>query len=60
MNEFLINMAITTLLTLLKGFLTGGENRNKWKKAVLKIFKQIVIVFGDDAEFQEAFKNKGK
>ena len=53
MNEFLINMAITTLLTLLKGLLTSGEGRSKWKKAVLKIFKQIVVVFGDDAEFQK-------
>ena len=60
MNEFLINMAITTLLTLLKGLLTSGESKSKWKKAVLKVFKQIVVVFGDDAEFQEAFKNKGK
>lgn len=51
MNDILIQMGITTLLTFLKN-LKGEKNKAKWKKAVLKVHQAIQSTFGDDPEFQ--------
>lgn len=59
-SVFFIDMAISIFLRFLREKLNTGDQKSKWKRAILKVFKQIVVVFGDDAEFQDAFKNKGK
>jgi len=51
MNDILIQMGITTLLTFLKN-LKGEANKRKWKKAVKKVYDGIKAVYGDDEDFQ--------
>ncbi len=55
MNEFVINMAISTLITLLRSVI-NSDSQKKWKKAILKVFKEIARVYGDDPDFQAAVK----
>ncbi len=55
MNDFIINMAISTLITLLRSVINSNSQK-KWKKPILKVFKEIAAVYGDDADFQEAVK----
>lgn len=51
MNDFLINMGLSTLFTFLKG-LKGEKNKAKWKKAILKLYLAIKAVYADDSDFQ--------
>jgi len=55
MNEFLINMAISTMITLLRS-LINSDSKKKWKKPILKILKEIAKVYGDDPDFESAVK----
>jgi hypothetical protein len=51
MNDFLINMGLSTLFTFLKS-LKGASNKAKWKKAILKLYLAIKSSYGDDPDFQ--------
>ena len=51
MNEFLINMAISTIITLLRS-LINDSSKSKWKKPILKIFREIAKQYGDDPDFK--------
>jgi|GraSoiStandDraft_24_1057298.scaffolds.fasta_scaffold228323_2 hypothetical protein len=53
MNEFLVNMAISTMITLLKS-LVNDDSKKKWKKPILKVFKEISKQYGDDPDFKNA------
>lgn len=55
MNDFLINMAITTLITLLRS-LINDDSKKKWKKPILKVFKEIAKQYGNDPDFQAEMK----
>ncbi len=55
MNDFLVNMAITTLITLLRS-LINDDSKKKWKKPILKVFKEIAKQYGDDPDFKDAVK----
>jgi hypothetical protein len=51
MNDFLINMGLSTLFTFLKS-LKGQANRAKWKAAMLKLYRAISAAYADDPDFQ--------
>lgn len=51
-NEFLINMAINVLLTLLGGSLKDPAAKAKYKRVMLKIYTSIKSAFPDDPDFQ--------
>ncbi|CAN5402373.1 hypothetical protein BH10ACI1_BH10ACI1_25380 [soil metagenome] len=51
MNDFIVNMAISTLITLLKS-LVNDDSKKKWKKPLLKVFKEISKQYGDDPDFK--------
>lgn len=51
MNDFLINMAFSTLFSFLKG-LKGAKNKAKYRAAILKLYKAIGAAYADDEEFQ--------
>lgn len=62
MNDILVDLGISALITLLKTYIpkTVGE-KNKWKKVMLKIFGLIAQNYGDDPAFVESFNtNKPK
>jgi hypothetical protein len=51
MNDILVNMAISTLITLLRS-LINDDSKKKWKKPILKVFKEIAKAYGDDPDFK--------
>ena len=55
MNDFLVNMAISTMITLLRS-LINDESKKKWKKPILKVFKEISKQYGEDPDFKAAMK----
>ena len=56
-NEFLIDMAISTLLALLSRVIPkDGASKKTWKKALLKVFKAIASAYADDDDFKTAVK----
>jgi hypothetical protein len=52
MNDFLVNMGLSTLFTLLKN-LKGEKNRAKWKAAMLKLYRAIGAAYADDSDFNQ-------
>lgn len=56
MNDFLINMGLSTLFTFLKS-LKGTKNKAKYKAAILKLYRSIQSAYSDDPDFQD-FGNK--
>lgn len=53
MNNLIIDMGIASLLSLLKHYIPNdAEQKSKWKKAVLKVFKAIKTAYSDDKDFQ--------
>lgn len=53
MNDFFIDMGISSLISLLKRYIPNDPNqKSKWKGAVLKVFKAIKTAYGDDKDFQ--------
>ena len=55
MNDILINMAISTLITLLRS-LINSDSKKKWKKPILKVFKEIAAQYGNDPDFKAEMK----
>ncbi len=51
MNDILISMGLSTLLTFLKN-LKGVKNRAKWRAALLKLYRAIGSAYADDPDFQ--------
>ena len=53
MDVLLINLALSTLLTLLQITIPAdGSSKKKWKKAILKVFREIAKIYKDDPDFQ--------
>jgi hypothetical protein len=53
METILINLALNTLLTLLQITIPAdGSSKKKWKKAILKVFKEIAKIYKDDPDFK--------
>ncbi len=54
MNDFFVDMALTTLLGLLKKQIPNDSaQRSKWKKAMLKVFRAIGETYKNDSDFQK-------
>jgi hypothetical protein len=51
MQDFLVNMGLSTLFTFLKN-LKGQKNKAKWRAAILKLFLAIRAAYADDPEFK--------
>lgn len=56
MQDMLISMGINVLITLVR----DPKGRGKWRKALLKVFREIAIAFRQDADFQSAFEEVQK
>lgn len=58
MNDFYIDLAVSVILRVVQ----SGPQRNKYRKALLKIFKAIAQAYKSDAEFDavmvEQFKGR--
>lgn len=52
MPDWIISMAVNAMVQLAR----DKSSRSKWRKALLKVFREIAIAFRDDAEFQDAAK----
>lgn len=48
--DFLITMAVSVLVQLAR----DPNGRGKWRKALLKVFREIANAFPNDVEFQAA------
>lgn len=53
MQDWMIRLAIGTLIELAR----DPNGRGKWRKALLKVFREIAIAFRDDAEFASAHES---
>ena len=51
-NDFLINMGINVVLTLIGGFIKNPKSKEQYRKAMLKIFNAIKLAFAGDPDFQ--------
>ena len=51
MNEFLINMGINVVLTLLSGSIKNPQSIARYRKAMLKVFNSIKLAFPNDPDF---------
>lgn len=51
MNEFLIDFAISTVFTLLKGLVKDPKRKEAYKRVFLKIRDTITVVYDGDSLF---------
>lgn len=51
-NEFLINMGINIVLTLLGSSIKNPKSKEQYKKAMLKVYNGIKTAFAGDPDFQ--------
>ena len=56
MPEWVISLAVSTMI----GLARDKNGRGKWRKALLKVFREISIAFREDAEFSAAFEEVRK
>jgi len=52
--DSIIRFAIGELIAIAK----DAKGRGKWRKALLKVFREIAAGFRDDAEFQDVMKSE--
>ncbi len=53
MNEILIDLGVSALITLLRQKIpASGESKKAYKRVMLKVFKAITAAYSDDADFQ--------
>ena len=52
MEDFLLNMGITTVLTAIKQSVKNPEKKATLKKAMLKIRNSINALYADDPDFE--------
>lgn len=52
MKDVWENMAISILITLLRSAV-NDQSQKKWKKPILKVFKEIAKVYGEDDDFKQ-------
>ena len=55
MNDFLIDMAFSTIISLIKG-IKGPEKKAKFRAVFRKVNTLIAGVYKDDAEFRGAWE----
>lgn len=51
MNDFLLDLGVSAILTALRSAFKNPQKRNQLKKVMLKIYTQIGLVFSGDSEF---------
>lgn len=51
MNDFLLDLGISAILSALRSAFSNPYKRNQLKKVMLKIYKQIGLVYSGDSEF---------
>ena len=51
MNEFLINMGINVVLTLLSNSIKNPNAKAQYRKAMLKIYNSTKLAFAGDPDF---------
>ncbi|HEX8495481.1 MAG TPA: hypothetical protein VF658_21900 [Pyrinomonadaceae bacterium] len=51
MNDFLIDLGLSTLFTLLRNINATGQ-QSTYRKALLKLYRAIQTAYADDPEFQ--------
>lgn len=57
MNEILIDLGISALITLLrKKIPADGSSKKDYKRVMLKVFKSIAEAYKDDEDFRSAIK----
>jgi len=55
-SDFIISMAVSVIIQLAR----DPKGRGKWRKALLKVFREIASAFRDDNEFQMVVESGGK
>lgn len=55
MNEFLLDLGISAVLTSLKLAVKNPERKEQLRRVMLKIYTQIVIVYAGDESFSNHF-----
>lgn len=53
MNDFYISLAVSVLITILR----SKPERNKYRKAIFKVFREIALQFEGDLAFAEMVKD---
>lgn len=56
MNDMLISMGVSALIMIAR----DKQGRGKWRKALLKVFREIAVAFRDDSDFQAVVKEVQK
>ena len=51
MGDYWVDMALAVMFSVLKGSIKNAESKAKMKKAFLKLFNQIKIVYAGDPDF---------
>jgi hypothetical protein len=55
-QDLVIGMAVNVLIQLVR----DPNSRSKWRKALLKVFREIAIAFKDDAELTSVIDAQAK
>ena len=50
MPDWVVSMGINAIIEIARG---DGRSRSKWRKALLKVFREIARAFKDDVEFAQ-------
>ncbi len=58
-TDILIDLGISALITLLREKIPNSNSaKNKYKRALLKVFKAIAAAYQDDSEFKAVNLNR--
>lgn len=58
MFDFLFDLGVSVILTVLRESIKNPQRKAEVRRAMLKVWTQIGIVFGADEEFQEVAIDK--